>query len=709
MLSRRLPAAFLPVLVVLVVFVLGAASAGAQASSSLNAPHSPGSVPTLVLAGLGKGTVPLDGLWQFHLGDDSAWAAQDWDDSNWEQLTADQGWGAQGHDSYQGYAWYRRHIRVVTAAGETPDFALLVPMVEDAYDLYWNGVLVGSYGRMPPHPVWYYHPPPYTFGLGPMRDGVLAVRVWKAPLSSFDAGTLGGFEEVPILGSPRDIAAAKAVGDYAWMRSHQLAFAVLFLYVLVVVLGFVGWLRDRSQWVLFWMAAYCVSPIFTTFLGGMRLPISYPIAIGSEQPMFALLDISLWFLVITLLQLGDRRRLIHWIQIAAFVDMAASILDAFVTLPLTNQSLQTQAQIADGILTGIVTIVEIIPLILLAAALRGRKRFDSERWAVAIFACIAQGIEALQTTAEQGERFTHWTWGNRIGDPMFTVLGNAVTLVTASRILLLLSLIYAVYRNSVETRRRQGAIEQEFKNARELQQVLVPEEFPAVPGFAITTAYRPAAEVGGDFFQIIPLEGGPLETGPHEDGSTLLILGDVSGKGLRAAMAVSLIVGATRMIAEYTSNPAEILAGLNRRLHGRLSGGFATAIAMRLDRNGNCTLATAGHPAPFLNQRGLELPGALPLGIAPYADYEEYCFKLQVGDHFALYTDGLLEARNASGELYGFERLEKLFATRPDATQATEAAIRFGQDDDITVLTLTRLAHLEESSASHSAPRLAPV
>ena len=236
-----------------------------------------------------------------------------------------------------------------------------------------------------------------------------------------------------------------------------------------------------------------------------------------------------------------------------------------------------------------------------------------------------------------------------------------------------------------------SCIEQEFKNARELQQVLVPENIPPLPGFAITSAYRPAAQVGGDFFQIIPLQGGP-----HADGSTLLILGDVSGKGLRAAMAVSLIVGATRMIADYTSSPAEILAGLNRRLYNRMSGGFATAIAMRLDANGACTVATAGHPAPFLNQRGMELPGALPLGLAPDGVYEESCFKLQVGDHFALYTDGLLEARNQSGELYGFERLETLFATRPSASQATEAAVNFGQDDDITVLTLTRLAKAED-------------
>jgi len=186
-------------------------------------------------------------------------------------------------------------------------------------------------------------------------------------------------------------------------------------------------------------------------------------------------------------------------------------------------------------------------------------------------------------------------------------------------------------------------------------------------------------------------------------------LGDVSGKGLKAAMAVSLIVGAMRMIVEYTDSPAEILAGLNRRLHGRLSGGFATAIAVRLDTHGSCVLASAGHLAPFLNQSEFELPGALPLGLSLDATYEETAFQLGVGDHFALYTDGLLEARSHSGELYGFERLEALFATYPNAAQATEAAVKFGQDDDITVLTLTRLATGEEPTAVHSAPTLAPV
>jgi serine phosphatase RsbU (regulator of sigma subunit) len=171
-----------------------------------------------------------------------------------------------------------------------------------------------------------------------------------------------------------------------------------------------------------------------------------------------------------------------------------------------------------------------------------------------------------------------------------------------------------------------------------------------------------------------------------------VVLGDVSGKGLRAAMAVSLIVGVIRTLADSTSSPAEILTGLNRRLCGRMQGGFATAIALRLDRDGSCTLACAGHPAPFLNDRELSFPGALPLGVAPDASFEEVRLQLSALDHLSLYTDGLLEARSQTGELYSFDRLQTLFAAHPTAEQAAQAAVNFGQDDDITVLTLTRHA-----------------
>jgi serine phosphatase RsbU (regulator of sigma subunit) len=217
-----------------------------------------------------------------------------------------------------------------------------------------------------------------------------------------------------------------------------------------------------------------------------------------------------------------------------------------------------------------------------------------------------------------------------------------------------------------------------------LQQVLIPERPPDLPGYSISTAYHPALEVGGDFFQIIPLDGACT-------GSTLIILGDVSGKGLRAAMAVSLIVGAVRTLAENTCGPAQILAGLSRRLYGRLQGGFATCLAMRVDADGTSIVASAGHPAPYLNDRELKLPGALPLGIDPSITYEEITVHLHDGDRYTLYTDGLLEARAKSGEIFSFERLQALLATAPDSSTASAAAIDFGQEDDITVLTLKRL------------------
>jgi serine phosphatase RsbU (regulator of sigma subunit) len=217
----------------------------------------------------------------------------------------------------------------------------------------------------------------------------------------------------------------------------------------------------------------------------------------------------------------------------------------------------------------------------------------------------------------------------------------------------------------------------------------------------MTSSYRPAQEVGGDFFQIIPLED-------EFKGSTLILLGDVSGKGLRAAMAVSLIVGAVRTLAKFAPHPSQILAELNQRIAGRMQGGFATCLALRVGPDGHCAVASAGHPAPFLNRTELELPGALPLGIVQSAIYEETEFDLREGDHFALYTDGLLEARSATGEIFSFERLDRLFASAPDAAKATDAAVSFGQDDDITVLTLTRLGTGQQSSSHLSAPRLAP-
>ena len=121
-------------------------------------PSSAHASAVLTIEGLGKGVAPLDGPWQFHLGDDPAWAAPGIDDATghngWEQLTAASPWGTQGHPSYTGYAWYRRQINITPAPGASPDVTLLIPAIDDVYELFWNGVSIGHLGTFPPRLDW---------------------------------------------------------------------------------------------------------------------------------------------------------------------------------------------------------------------------------------------------------------------------------------------------------------------------------------------------------------------------------------------------------------------------------------------------------------------------------------------------------------------------------------------------------------------------
>jgi serine phosphatase RsbU (regulator of sigma subunit) len=130
----------------------------------------------------------------------------------------------------------------------------------------------------------------------------------------------------------------------------------------------------------------------------------------------------------------------------------------------------------------------------------------------------------------------------------------------------------------------------------------------------------------------------------------------------------------------------------NRLLHGRLPDGFTTCLVLLLEPNGACTPANAGHLPPFLHDKEIPLPPALPLGLIPQAEFETASLAVASGQRLTLYTDGLPEARNGSGDLYGFSRIAALLASQPNAAQIAVAAQNFGQDDDITVLTLAASA-----------------
>jgi serine phosphatase RsbU (regulator of sigma subunit) len=204
--------------------------------------------------------------------------------------------------------------------------------------------------------------------------------------------------------------------------------------------------------------------------------------------------------------------------------------------------------------------------------------------------------------------------------------------------------------------------------------LLIPDVLPTIPGLKIESAYHPAQEVGGDFFQVIPVES----------GKTLIVLRDVSGKGLPAAMTVSLIVGVMRTLVEFTTSPGAILAGLNTRLVGR-GAGFTTCLAIEIATDGTLVFANAGQLAPYRNGIEIASEAGLPLGIISNMVYPESTLHLVKGDRLTLMTDGIPEAAS-DHQLFGFSRTEELSQLSPG--QIAEAAQRFGQTDDITVLSI---------------------
>jgi hypothetical protein len=252
-------------------------------------------------------------------------------------------------------------------------------------------------------------------------------------------------------------------------------------------------------------------------------------------------------------------------------------------------------------------------------------------------------------------------WRVRLTALTLTILG-ATTLIVFARALML-------------DRAEKQRLAAEIESARVVQQVMVPEEIPSVPGLTIAAVYRPFGAVGGDFFQILPVADG-----------VLVVIGDVSGKGMPAAMMVSLLVGTVRTLAHYTQSPGEILAAMNERMIGRSNGGFTTCLVLRLGVGGDLTVANAGHIAPYIAGQELQVESGLPLGLAADVRYTEAAFQFQAGEQLTLMTDGVVESRRKSGELLGFERTAELSVGTAEAI--AQAAEEFGQDDDITVLTV---------------------
>lgn len=236
-------------------------------------------------------------------------------------------------------------------------------------------------------------------------------------------------------------------------------------------------------------------------------------------------------------------------------------------------------------------------------------------------------------------------------------------------------------------------IEQDLKNATSIQKSFLPERAPQIQGYQFKEWYRTAWEVGGDFYDYIPLP----------DGKLGVVVGDVSGKGVPAALMMAKMTGHARFRAASGLRPAEVMRALNEAVVMGEPELFVTLIYMCLDWcNHNITLCNGGHCPPVLRKADgsivvIEGGRSYPLGIVEEADFPEETFTIETGDRLCVFTDGIIEAMNSSREQYGNKRLETVISESPPHVETIVQKIQESvedftegvpQSDDLTLICL---------------------
>lgn len=249
-------------------------------------------------------------------------------------------------------------------------------------------------------------------------------------------------------------------------------------------------------------------------------------------------------------------------------------------------------------------------------------------------------------------------------------------------------------REQQEQVRERERIEQELRTAQQIQRALLPEELPRPAGWQIATYYQPAREVGGDFYDFLPFA----------DGRLGIVIGDVAGKGVPAALVMSTTCTMLRTAAPETVSPGEVLARVNELLAARIPPGmFVTCFYAMLDPHcGRLRYANAGHEWPYQRQAGnvaeLQATG-MPLGMLSGSRYDEYEARLDPGESLLLYSDGLVEAHNPQRDMFGLSHLRRQVGMHTDGAQLIDALLGelaaftgegWEQEDDVTMVVLHR-------------------
>ena len=609
--------------------------------------------------------------WYFQQGDDPAWSRADFGDTGWKVIDPQQALKTYATVQPNGIYWYRLHLRIPQ---QGHSLGLQTGSIARAFQIFANGQLLARGGGFPPHawqayvPDSLYRLPPPISAPGTQDEGtvVLAIRcallgqatTLSKPLLSDEKLTLGRFEEL----NAEHRVNALTYDVRAW--------GVCLLAMLVGIIAFGLYTTQRDQKDYRWIAAWAALQIVGTLVY-VNLRQFEVVERTTLQTANSVLDALRIVVYLGLYASLIRRRPDVWSRISWFAIGSVFLAELWVRLlartPVSNL-------IAVVYFTAIIVALAAWPLISLARAWRSGNR-DAGLMLIPYCCMVLQLYVGLTTDLL-------YQVGISFHVPDFFLGGIEIAYVhidfgtlAASLFWVTLAVIVVLRSNRISLEHAQ--IAGELEAARQVQALLVPATAPVTPGFIVASAYRPAQQVGGDFFLVRP--------GP--DRSLLIVIGDVSGKGLRAAMVVSTIIGSLRN--EPSRRPAEVLSHLNDALEGHIAG-FVTCLCARIAADGAMELANAGHLSPYLDGTEIALEGALPLGLTASTEYGTVHASLAPGSLLTFYSDGVPESQNAAGELLGFDRARAL--STETAQAIVQAAAEFGQADDITVLTVRRAA-----------------
>jgi hypothetical protein len=660
------------------------------------APANPQHTPEAVFDATGLGSpLLLDKGWRVGITANPAAAAPDFDDSAWAIRNARESFdevpdedhtaGAPDSDPNSGhpnghqrpFAWFRLHLKLAPNHGPVVLIIELPPSENSSTgpellsaDVFANGRRIQPEGPHGDAPERYQQISRiYNLNLDPSETSLtLAVRTLYFP---FGYGAYTGFfaNRKIRLGNREDLDRSLELwsGHNLSVRIPRLVNAIL-LTVLALFL-FALYLTQKGHIEYLWLA-----------LNELLLA---PVACAELAASTAYLD-HLWYQAIVL-QLLMATAYLYFEFLVAFLSLrrrwyirllrfSAPIMAGIGPLMILGaHSLRMEAALGVIFLCSLLWILGWVIFIFSTLIIATMKRnFEAALLLLSLLLSGVAWIENLLATRMSA------FGGQAYRSPLSIQAGPIpITVEMISGFAGIFVIVLIIFVRFLHVQRDQERASSELAAARSVQELMIPHEKLATPGYEVDSVYNPANEVGGDFYHLQATS----------DGGLLVVIGDVAGKGLQAAMNVSMLMGALRSSPERS--PAKILEFLNRVLVG--SDSFTTCQAAWFGPNGELVLANAGHLPPYLNSQEVALPGGLPLGVLSSVSYPEVRLYLHPGDRILLMSDGVVEARLPSGELFGFDRVHNL--SNQSAFYIADAAKEFGQEDDITVLTVRRLAH----------------